>query len=141
MPPDQRVRFISYLNPNLALGRDGAKTVIRNLNESGLVWIRRDRGPGAFSLLHETDNYGLFWSGKGDPLGLCPFNPDDREHICTADLLGAERYPWFALNNHDHSHVADVDHGNTTSGTNVIAWTWYSTARPEENQVWRMENV
>lgn len=142
---DYRCRIVPYVTTSKYLSVTNEyfgtyKPALRSIDQGpGTVWRRRDRGPGAFHLIHEGTNHALIWMG-GTGLGL--LHPDryqydqDKDHlIFTGDLL--DPAPWFALNNNEHDKVVDVDHGRTDENTPVIGFPWNGG----DNQKWRMEDA
>lgn len=141
-----RVRFHSYLDSEnlvLALGDGGAFLYnLANGPRPDITSFCCTQTDGGFHMCL-TDTYGIsvggmLWWPLPSPAMLALETPlsgyRPEQFIFTIDMVQS---PWFALNNHDHSFVADVDKSATSQGTSILAWGWNGGA----NQIWRAQVV
>lgn len=142
IPDNAIVRFHAYSDQNYVIGHEDeiqngyGAAVLRPLsrfNDNTTLW-RTKYVPNGFSLR---------WLGNEGPaqlrLGFC----DEGDSL----RLSAEFYAafttdylddtWFALNNWDHSLVADIDRENIADGVRIISYPWHGG----DNQKWRAEVV
>ncbi|RZJ47129.1 MAG: hypothetical protein EON87_01990 [Brevundimonas sp.] len=106
--------------------------------------LRADAIDGGFTLSW-ADQPGCFLYWTDGQFGLF----DDRAGTgLVASIVGAQTYDktftidwvdgcWFALNNHDHSRVADVRGGSSDERTQIVSFGWNGG----DNQIWRAQAV
>jgi hypothetical protein len=143
-----RVRLHSYLDSeNLVLGLQLNGAYIHNLTNGpapDATIFTCEQIDGGFVLSQQEAEFGgplMLWWGPGalyTPEELLRSDtvtssePDQR--IFTVDFVNG---CWFALNNFDHSYVADVKQSVTTEGNDVIPFHWNGG----DNQIWRAQIV
>ncbi|HEY6816803.1 MAG TPA: hypothetical protein VI168_14795 [Croceibacterium sp.] len=140
---DVCVRLHSYLDSEnlvLALALDGA--FIHNLANGPLIdntVFTCGQVDGGFVLSLQQAEFGgprMNWYPWDKPQFLLIENDFggyyQSQFVFTVDMVQG---PWFALNNYDHSRVADVKESATAEGSAVIAWGWNGGA----NQIWRAQ--
>jgi hypothetical protein len=139
------VRFHSYLDSeNLVLGLVLNGAFIHNLANGPLpdyTIFTCDQTDGGFVLSLQQAEFGgprMNWYPSDSPEFLLVENNMqgyyESQFVFTVDMVEG---PWFALNNDDHSRVADVKQSNTAEGSDVIAFAWNGGA----NQIWRAQIV
>jgi hypothetical protein len=144
IPDNALVRFHAYSGANWVIGhmdesQNGyGAAVLRPLshyNDSTTLW-RTKYVPNGFSLRWGADEDGgpgqlrLGFGDQGDPLRLSA----QFYSAFTTDYLDDT---WFALNNRDHSQVADIDGDNIGDGVRILSYPWHGG----DNQKWRVEVV
>ena len=143
-----RIRLHSYLDSEnlvLALNLDGC--FVHNLS-SGLApdttIFTCDQIDGGFVLSQQEVEYGgplMVWWGPGavyTPDALLSSDAtqsgEPSQRVFTVDFVNG---CWFALNNYDHSYVADIYESDTTEGTTIQPYHWNGG----DNQIWRAQIV
>lgn len=136
----RRIRFISYLGPDLALACKSTVAYIHHLSVNGDFTV--------FTITKTSEGFGLnnhadlgWWSnddGRGHS-GVYVGYPNHMvtqpyDYGFTVDFVNGV---WFALNNHDHTRVVDVKESDTTEGNQVIGFEWNGG----DNQIWRAQLV
>lgn len=147
IPDNAVIRFHAYSDPanQWVIGQMtelqngyGAAVIrpLRTFNDDSTLWRVKHVGDDYFELRWVAD-------GGGNPLRLAFV--DDGEAL----RLGAERQgpylfttdyldeTWFALNNWDHSRVADINEERLFDGNYVISYPWHDG----DNQKWRAEVI
>jgi hypothetical protein len=157
----RRLRLISYMDPDIALGLHAARPSggsgfigeIGALALEAFIGVRRLSlgDDGATVLVAQaaqgdtfTLGWGadpgclLMWGGGGFSLSNDRSPLDD-----AAGSAGAEFTVdfvdgcWFALNNPNRDRVVDIEGARTDERTPIIPWSWNGGA----NQIWRAEAV
>ena len=150
LTPGARVRFISYLDIDVALGVNtpadkwtAPPTAVKRLSEGNrtdrTIFVIEVADNGAFRLRWAADQgQYLAWQAPYKQLWLIDKATALHPRYCETSLFTVDAVKdgnWFALNNAQHTHVVDIDHGSTASGTAVFSWRWNGG----DNQVWRSE--
>jgi hypothetical protein len=160
-----KVRFISYINPDVVMGLDRPLPPVGHMRVAGIpvviavdpiplhvchrsaggntdltAWIVRHVN-GGFSLNHAMDpNFKVGVNGDG-VLQLIYVNPDAPllamapPNLTFAADGASKGAPWIYLRDIASGRRMDIDHGNTAPGTNVLIFKPNSG----DNQIWRAE--
>lgn len=115
-----------------------------SIGDNATAVLRADAIDGGFSLswadqpgcfLYWTDGqFGLFDDRSGGGLIGAIAGPQSYDKTFTIDWVDG---CWFALNNHDHSRVADVRGGSSDERTQIVSFGWNGG----DNQIWRAQAV
>lgn len=157
----RRLRLISYMDPDIALGLHAARFTssdssfigeVETLALESFVGVRRlSLGDDGATVLvaqgaaGDTFTLGwaadpgclLVWGGQftlsNDRVALAATADDPATHFTVDFVDGC----WFALNTPDRDRVADIEGGRTDERTPIIAFSWNGGS----NQIWRAEAV
>jgi len=145
-----RVRFFSFLGPDVVLGISGPKrdphvghSAVKHLsagNKSHVTtFIIETAEDDTFRLKWgEHPKYHLSWMGNGQALALHEAlghrpGQDPADSLFAVDAV--KDGSWFALNNRKHQAVLDISQSDTSENNIVIQFPWNGG----DNQVWRTE--
>lgn len=115
-----------------------------SLGSNDTAVLRADAVDGGFTLSW-ADQPGCFLYWTDGQFGLF----DDRpQPSLLSSVMGDQSYDktftidwvdgcWFALNNHDHSRVADVRGASSDERTPIVSFGWNGG----DNQIWRAQAV
>lgn len=149
---NKRIRLISYLDPDVALGvfpptpdsSGWSVAAVHRLSagSGGQTLMRVNAlGRSAFSLAWDGDtSQYLSWEGTAsDQLVLEQLTqPQDGDHIAPPEFaVDFVEQCWFALNDPYHGAVVDISESGTGEGNPVISFSWNGGA----NQIWRAQWV
>lgn len=127
--------------------------------QSSTLWtlLSTEIGPGfsrtPFNLIHFESGGMIYWRGWGNSPAVCTHDyaaanfagSENIENQCRFDHLNWKIdgvTGWYAVNNHDRTHVLDVAGGGKDypsskvwDGTPVLAWKWNTG----QNQGWYID--
>lgn len=147
---NKRIRLISYLDPDVALGvfpptPDSSGWSVAGVHRlsagsPGQTVMRVNAlGPGRFSLAWDADtSQYLSWEGatSGQLILEQLSQPQDGDRVDPPEFaLDFVELCWFALNDPYHGAVVDVSESGTGEGNPVISFSWNGGA----NQLWRAQ--
>jgi len=145
-----RVRFFSFLGPDVVLGISGPKrdphvghSAVKHLsagNKSHVTtFIIETAENDTFRLKWgEHPKYYLSWMGNGQALALHEAlghrpGQDPADSLFAVDPV--KDGSWFALNTRKHQAVLDISQADSSENNVVIQFPWHGG----DNQVWRTE--
>ena len=149
LPDGQLVRFHAYLEPDRqwVIGHANEShngygpAVLRPLagyNDRTTAWQVDYRNDDQFRLRWaESPNLYLGIGSRNDAMRLTAEPTFIEGPMCLFTIDDLNPSPWFALNNWDHSRVADIRRSDMHDGNDVIGFPWNGG----DNQKWRYEVV